>query len=109
MARIEIAPGEGEESTRLFQPRPELGAAMTALSRRSWSTVSCPCANAKSCACASPKSINVPFDWTPALHRRCRTVLTEEVYAQVSSYRESPLYTDRERAAIDFADITSDS
>ena len=35
--------------------------------------------------------------------------LTEEVYAQVSSYRESPLYTDRERAVIDFADITSDS
>ncbi|MCY4618382.1 MAG: carboxymuconolactone decarboxylase family protein [Chloroflexi bacterium] len=33
MARIDIAPGEGEESTRLFKPRPELGAAMTALSR----------------------------------------------------------------------------
>ena len=33
MARIDIAPGDGEESTRLFQPRPELGAAMTALSR----------------------------------------------------------------------------
>ena len=33
MARIDIAPGEGEESTRLFQARPELGAAMTALSR----------------------------------------------------------------------------
>lgn len=33
MARIDIAPGAGEESTRLFQPRPELGAAMTGLSR----------------------------------------------------------------------------
>ena len=33
MARIDIAPGEGEEGTRLFQARPELGAAMTALSR----------------------------------------------------------------------------
>ena len=33
MARIDIAPGEGAESTRLFLPRPELGAAMTALSR----------------------------------------------------------------------------
>ncbi len=30
--------------------------------------------------------------------------LTEEVYAQVSNYRESPLYTARERAAIDFAE-----
>ena len=30
--------------------------------------------------------------------------LTEEVYAQVSNYRESPLYTERERAAIDFAE-----
>lgn len=33
MARIDIAPGEGAEGTRLFQARPELGAAMTALSR----------------------------------------------------------------------------
>lgn len=33
MARIDIAPGEGEESARLFRPRPELGAAMAALSR----------------------------------------------------------------------------
>ncbi|MCY3921522.1 MAG: carboxymuconolactone decarboxylase family protein [Chloroflexota bacterium] len=33
MARIDIAPGEGEESSRLFQARPELGAAMSALSR----------------------------------------------------------------------------
>ena len=33
MARIEIAPGEGAESTRLFPARPELGAALTALSR----------------------------------------------------------------------------
>ena len=33
MARIDIAPGEGEEGTRLFQARPDLGAAMTALSR----------------------------------------------------------------------------
>ncbi len=33
MARIDIAPGEGSEGSRLFQARPELGAAMTALSR----------------------------------------------------------------------------
>ena len=32
MARIDITAGEGEESSRLFLPRPELGAAMQALS-----------------------------------------------------------------------------
>ena len=30
--------------------------------------------------------------------------LTEQAYAQVSNHRESPLYTDRERAVIDFAE-----
>ena len=30
--------------------------------------------------------------------------LSEEVYAEVSDYRESPLYSERERVAIEFAE-----
>ena len=75
MARIDIAPGEGEEGTRLFQARPELGAAMTALSRAVLEHSQLPVRErGKSCACALRRSINALFDWPPALHRRCRTI-----------------------------------
>jgi alkylhydroperoxidase family enzyme len=103
MARIDVPPGDGEESVRVWALRPEMAKGVGSIVDAAYHKSRLPAREREAARMRIAQLNECPACLTYRATGFAGEV-DEALYAQVANFRESSLYTAREKLAIEYAE-----